>query len=117
MRRRLIIVDDDPAFRQSAATLLADRGYRIVGEAASLAHARVAIAEARPDALLLDVNLPDGDGIAFARELTADHHGMRVLLTSSDAGAAPRRLIARSGAAGFVAKVDLAAADVTRYLG
>jgi hypothetical protein len=42
---------------------------------------------------------------------------MRVLLTSSDAGAAPRRLIARSGAAGFVAKVDLAAADVTPYLG
>jgi DNA-binding NarL/FixJ family response regulator len=117
MRPRVLIVDDDPAFRQSAATLLADRGYRVVGEAGSLAHARVAIAEARPDALLLDVNLPDGDGIAFAQELTADHHGVRVLLTSSDAGAAPRQLIARSGAAGFVAKVDLAATDVTSYLG
>ena len=117
MRPRLIIVDDDPSFRQSAASLLAERGYQVVGEAETLEQARAAIGRERPNALLLDVNLPDGDGIAFAQELTAHHHGMRVLLTSSDAGAAPRRLIARCGAAGFVAKVDLAAADVTPYLG
>jgi DNA-binding NarL/FixJ family response regulator len=117
MPGRVLIVDDDPAFRRSAATLLAERGYRVVGEADNLEQARAAIARARPDALLLDVNLPDGDGIAFAQELTAADHGVRVLLTSSDAGAAPRRLLERSGAAGFVAKVDLAAADVTPYLG
>jgi DNA-binding NarL/FixJ family response regulator len=114
---RVLIVDDDPAFRKNAARLLAARGCQIVGEAESLEQAHGAIARTRPNALLLDVNLPDGDGIVFARELTAAHHRVRVLLTSSDAGAVPRRLLAGSRAAGFVAKVDLASADLMSYLG
>ena len=61
---------------------------------------------ARPDAVLLDVNLPDGDGIDFARQLTDGDRDLRVLLTSSDAGAAPPRLVELSGASGFIAKVD-----------
>jgi len=96
----VLIVDDDPEFRQRASRVLADRGY-----------------DARPDAVLLDVNLPDGDGLTFAQELADADGAVRVLLTSSDAGAAPRRLVERSGAAGFVAKVDLAVADLTPYLG
>ena len=114
---RVLIVDDDPAFRRRGATLLAERGYQVVCEAETLELARAAIARARPDALLLDVTLPDGDGIAFARELARADGPMRVLLTSSDAGAVPTRLLERSGAVGFVAKVDLAAADLTPYLG
>ena len=113
----MLIVDDDPAFRRRGATLLAERGYQVVCEAETLELARAAIARARPDALLLDVTLPDGDGIAFAQELARADGAMRVLLTSSDAGAVPTRLLERSGAAGFVAKVDLAAADLTPYLG
>ena len=114
---RVLIVDDDPSFRQRGATVLAERGYQVVGEAETLEQARAAIARARPNALLLDVNLPDGDGIAFARELASADGGLRLLLTSSDAGAVPPRLLDRSGAAGFVAKVDLAAADLAPYLG
>jgi response regulator of citrate/malate metabolism len=67
--------------------------------------------------VLLDVHLPDGDGIAYAKELTGADAAPRVLLTSSDAGAVPCRLLERCGAAGFVAKVDLAGADLTPYLG
>ena len=114
---RVLIVDDDTAFRQRAAPLLAQRGYQVVGEAEDLEQARAAIARARPDALLLDVTLPDGDGVAFAQELASTGAAMRVLLTSSDADAVPARLLGRSAAAGLVAKVDLAGADLTRYLG
>ena len=117
MPARILIVDDDPDFRQSAGRLLSDRGYDVVGAAGSVEQARAAVGDARPDAVLLDVNLPDGDGIAFARELTAADRRLRVLLTSSDGGAAPRRLVERSGAAGFLAKVDLAAVDLGPYLG
>jgi DNA-binding NarL/FixJ family response regulator len=114
---RVLIVDDDTAFRRRAAPLLAERGYQVVGEAENLEQARDAIARARPDALLLDVTLPDGDGIAFAQELASAGTAMRVLLTSSDADAVPARPLELSAAAGFVAKVDLAAADLTPYLG
>jgi two-component system nitrate/nitrite response regulator NarL len=113
----VLIVDDDPEFRRRASRVLADRGYDVVGTAATVAQARARLRDARPDAVLLDVNLPDGDGLAFAQELAVADGALRVLLTSSDAGSAPRRLVERSGAAGFVAKVDLAAADLTRYLG
>ena len=113
----VLIVDDDPRFRWRASRVLADRGYEVVGTAATVAQARAGVRDARPDAVLLDVNLPDGSGLAFARELALGARAPRVLLTSSDAGAAPRRLVERSGAAGFVAKVDLATADLTPYLG
>jgi two-component system, NarL family, response regulator DevR len=113
----VLIVADDPEFRRRASRVLADRGYDVVGTAATVAQARVGLRDARPDAVLLDVNLPDGDGLAFAQELADADGAVRVLLTSSDAGAAPRRLVERSGAAGFVAKVDLAVADLTPYLG
>ena len=112
MPLRILIVDDDAAFRDGVARELEARGYEIAGCAATLAEARAALAALEPDAVLLDVNLPDGNGVAFAGEVRA-----RVLLTSTDAGAAPSRLVERSGAAGFVAKTELLDADLSRYLG
>ena len=64
--------------------------------------------------MLLDVNLPDGDGIAFAAGLG---ERPRVVLTSTDASAAPAALLARAGASGFVPKADLLGADLAGLLG
>jgi two-component system response regulator DevR len=114
---RVLLVDDDDAFRRSSAELMTARGYAIAGEAATLADARAGIAGLDPDALLLDVNLPDGSGITLATELTHAGARVRVLLTSSDSRALTRRLLARCGAAGFVPKSDLAAADLRPFLG
>lgn len=66
----VLVVDDEPAIRQLIEDILRDEGYR-VRVADSLAAARVALAEASPDLLLLDVWLPDGDGVEFLRELDA----------------------------------------------
>jgi DNA-binding NarL/FixJ family response regulator len=114
---RVLIVDDDDAFRRSAAELLADCGYDVAGEVTTLATARAAVARLDPDALLLDVNLPDGSGVTLATELTDAGARSRVLLTSTDSSALTRRLLARCGAAGFVAKPDLMAVDLREYLG
>jgi two-component system, NtrC family, response regulator len=114
---RVLIVDDDPSFQTGAARLLADRGYDVVGSAATLAEARTAYRRTQPDALLVDVHLPDGSGMTLAEELRCAPSAPRVLLTSSDSDAAPRRLIEQRGAAGFVAKEDLAASDLAPYLG
>jgi DNA-binding response OmpR family regulator len=111
---RVLLVDDDEAFRQSAAKFLAERGYDVVGQASTVAEARSAVGRLHPDALLLDVNLPDGNGVDFAAELG---DGTRVLLTSTDSSAVTRRLLERSGATGFVAKPDLMAVDLRSYLG
>jgi two-component system nitrate/nitrite response regulator NarL len=111
---QILIVDDDPSFRSSARILLAVRGYQVVGEA-DCGDEGLALASATcPDAVLLDVNLPDGDGLALAARLTAAG-GPRVLLTSSDPNAAPDHLMRSSGAVGFVAKEELAEAPLDTY--
>lgn len=112
MPQRVLIVDDDAAFRDVARALLSRAGYLVAGAFGSVAEARTAIQTRQPDGLLLDVNLPDGDGIAFAVELNASHPDVRTLLTSSDCEAAPR-----DGTAPFVAKTELARTDLTRFLG
>jgi DNA-binding NarL/FixJ family response regulator len=114
-RVRVLIVDDDPPFRAAALSLLAARGYQVVGEAASGAEGLTLASAIYPDAVLLDVNLPDGDGLAVAARLTAAG-GARVLLTSSDSRPAPERLMRSSGAVGFLAKEDLADAALETYL-
>jgi DNA-binding NarL/FixJ family response regulator len=69
----------------------------------------------RPDAVLLDVYLRDGDGVAVAARLAATG-GCRVVLTSSDRHAASNRLVRSCGAAGFVSKENLAGAALKAYL-
>jgi DNA-binding response OmpR family regulator len=103
---KVLIVDDDAAFRRIARGALADRGYDVVAEAQSVAEARTAVAESRPDAVLLDVNLPDGNGIALAGELSGT---LRVLLTSSEEAA--------TGTTPFVPKTELLLVDLAPYLG
>ena len=112
---RVLLVDDDEAFRMSVAQVLAQRGYDVVGQASTVAEARAGVGRLQPDALLLDVNLPDGNGVAFATELSRDG-GPHVLLTSTDSSAVTRRLLERCGATGFVAKADLMAVDLRSYV-
>ncbi len=106
MATTVLIVDDDPGFRGLAAELLRDRGYRIVGEAGSAQEALTLARELRPAGVLLDVELPDGDGIALADRLRAGDDAPRVLLTSTE----------QCGVEPFVLKADLAGADLEAYL-
>jgi DNA-binding response OmpR family regulator len=87
----------------------------VVGEAGSAGEGLILASTLRPDAVLLDVNLPDGDGLSVAARLSADG-GPRVLLTSTDPGGTTDHLVQGSGAAGFVPKADLASASLEDYL-
>ena len=64
----ILNVDDDPGGRYVISRVLRHAGYR-VAEATTVAEARHMIADLRPGLLLLDVRLPDGDGVEFCREL------------------------------------------------
>ena len=117
MRTRVLIVDDDPRFRALTRALLDRSGYAVAGEAADGVQALAAAARVRPDAALVDVQLPDTDGFTLARRLADANHGLRILLTSMDRTLATPAALAASGAVAFVPKDDLAVTDLARWLG
>lgn len=85
--RPILVVDDDRILRQTLVEQLQLEGEFTVQEAASLAEAREKLKapDARCDAILLDVTLPDGDGRDFCAQLRKD--GLRmpiIMLTGSD---------------------------------
>jgi two-component system response regulator EvgA len=113
---RVLIVDDDSDFRAMAKALLTNRGYRVVGETDGVAATHAAIDALALDAILLDLNLPDGDGLHLAAQLCATGRPPRILLTSAEVPGPPPSAVDRCGAAGFVAKTELANTDLALYL-
>lgn len=103
----VLLIDDDPAFRRLARQTLSGSGLTVVGEAATAAAGSAAARSLEPEIMLVDVGLPDGDGISLARELSALPWGPRVVLTSVDPDAASPEEVRKSGAIGFVPKQDL----------
>jgi two-component system nitrate/nitrite response regulator NarL len=103
----VLIVDDHAAFRSFARALLESHGFRIVGEAADAASALDAAAHLLPDVVLLDVQLPDGDGFAVAERLAGGPDPPRVVLVSSRAASAYRRRLEQTHARGFIPKDEL----------
>jgi DNA-binding NarL/FixJ family response regulator len=117
MPARVLIVDDDARFRALARALLEASGYAVVAEAADGEQALATALRVRPDAALVDVQLPDTDGFTLARRLADTHHGLRILLTSMDPTLAPRSAVTDSRAFAFVPKDDLAVTDLAQWLG
>jgi DNA-binding NarL/FixJ family response regulator len=102
---RVLIVDDQAAVRDAARLLLeAIPEFRPVGEAASGAEALRAIEELDPDLVLLDVRMPDMDGLETAQRIRATHRRTVVVLMSTEEAAN-----AGTCAAAFVPKQRLRA--------
>ncbi len=112
----VLLVDDDPTFRALARRILTAAGLRVVAEADTAAAARASALELRPDTALVDVGLPDGDGVTLARVLTELPWRPRVILTSTDPDAVSPDDVRRSGAHGFVPKSELPNASLQRLL-
>src|ERR1700758_474965 len=108
----VLIVDDDHGFGRVAAEILTDRGYRVVGQATTAVAALAKCEHLRPEAVLLDVRLPDGDGVILAQRLRERPDRPAVLLTSSDRRAVLAGPLRASGASGFVPKTELARSDL-----
>jgi DNA-binding NarL/FixJ family response regulator len=112
----VLIVDDDPAFALLAASLLSDRGYRVLGSAATAEEALAEFKRLDPDAVLIDVRLPDRNGVNLATELCAGPGRTSVLLTSTDGSSVTAETVRRSGANGFVPKSHLIRTDLDKFL-
>jgi DNA-binding NarL/FixJ family response regulator len=107
--KRVLIVDDHEPFRAVARELLERAGYVVTGEAGDAAGALAAVAAEAPDAVLLDVQLPDDDGFSVAMALRRAG-GPAVVLISSRAAEDYGKRIQACGARGFILKSRLSAA-------
>lgn len=102
---RVFLVDDHEVVRRGVAALLsAEDDIEIVGEAGNAEQAMARIPAARPDVAVLDVRLPDGDGVSVCRELRSQMPDLACLMLTSydDEDALFEAVMA--GAAGYVLK-------------
>lgn len=108
----IVVVDDDPGFRRIATTLLTARGLRVVAESGDGGTALAAVRAHRPHGLLLDVHLPDMDGLSVARRLSGVAATPRIVLTSTAETFWSQEELTNAGIACFVAKDRLFDADL-----
>jgi len=101
---RILIADDHALFRDGLRSLLTAQGHEVVGEAKN---GREAVAMARktaPDLVLMDLSMPEVDGLAATKLITADMpHVKVVILTASESDATLFEAI-KSGAQGYLIK-------------
>jgi DNA-binding NarL/FixJ family response regulator len=107
MSRTVLIVDDHEGFRACARQLLETEGFDVVGEAADAASALAAVRDLRPDVVLLDVQLPDLDGVKASRRIGALNGRSAIVLTSSRDITDLAGALAESPARGFIPKAEL----------
>jgi DNA-binding NarL/FixJ family response regulator len=109
-----VVVDDHAAFRAAAERLLVAADVEVVGMAEDLAEARRVIERVRPDLVLLDVHLPDGNGFDLAREMTV---ATIVVMTST--APSPDGCMGAAGPAvrGFIRKDELSVERLRAVLG
>jgi CheY-like chemotaxis protein len=118
MVARVLVVDDSAAFRRAAAELLMLRGFAVLPDGADRVMALDIVAmDGCPDGALVDVHLPGDDGLDVAAALRVVCPSVRVVLTSSDVDRVSDADLARCGASAFVAKDELALADLDALLG
>jgi two-component system, NarL family, response regulator DevR len=102
---RIFLVDDHEIVRRGIADLFDDEpDLEIVGEAATVAEALARVPGSQADVAVLDVRMPDGNGVELCRELRSQQPELRCLMLTSygDDEALLNAIIA--GAAGFVLK-------------
>ncbi len=112
----VLVVDDDAGFRDLVSRLLLGLGLAVVAQVGTVAAAVEAADRLRPEAALIDIGLPDGDGVELAAVLAALPWRPRVVLISSDPDATTDEDARSEGAIGFLSKAELPSARLRSML-
>ncbi len=116
MRRRILVIDDNTAFRAAVGQLLATDNFVVVAGAATGASGVQLASEHKPDLVIVDVQLPDTDGFDVAEQLAQLEPGLEVILTSSLDSSDLGALVTESSARGFIPKAELSAPAIEALL-
>src|SRR5215472_11379443 len=99
-----MVVDDHPMWRDAVARDLTEAGYDVVATAAEGAQALRIAGSARPDVVVLDLQLPDMSGVEVTRGLAATHPDARALILSASGEHQDVLDAVKAGAAGYLLK-------------
>ncbi len=102
---RLLIVDDHPLMRETAQLML--RGapdLEVIGEAVNGRHALELCRQLRPDLVLMDVRMPEMDGLTATRAIKEEMPSITVLMVTAYESEDYRREAASAGATGYILK-------------
>ena len=104
-RKRILLVDDHPLMRRGQADLLGrEPDLEVCGESGSAREAMEAIAKMQPDLVLVDMGLPDKDGLELIKDILALHPGLPVLAMSMQDESLYAQRVLRAGGRGYVMK-------------
>ncbi len=101
---RVLVVDDHPMVREGLRSMLDADGIEVAGEAGSGADAVQRAGELAPDLVLLDLELPDMDGLSVLARLKETHPQIPVLVVTMHEDPQRVRRAVQAGAAGYVLK-------------
>lgn len=104
MALRVVLADDHPLMREGLKLFLRGRDIEVVGEAASGAEALTRVRATRPDVVVMDLAMPELDGLAATRLIKSEYPELAVvILTASEADADLFEAV-KSGAQGYLLK-------------
>jgi DNA-binding NarL/FixJ family response regulator len=112
---RVLIADDHPLFRDGLRSLLEARGIDVVGEATNGREAVERAKHLRPDVVLMDLNMPEMNGLAATRLISAELEDVKVVVLTAFEDDADRFEAIKSGAQGYIFK-NLASDEFLRLL-
>ncbi|MFJ4223768.1 DNA-binding response regulator [Microbacterium sp. NPDC089695] len=104
-RTRVVLADDDQLLRYTLGALLTlDGTISVVGEAADGAEAATVVARERPDVLVIDLEMPETDGMHAVEAILRDLPEQRILMLTRHARPGVLRRALKAGVRGFMSK-------------
>lgn len=105
--KKILLVDDHPLMRRGQADLLSrEQDLMVCGEAGTAREAMEAIAKLKPDIVLMDMALPDKEGLELIKDIQAIHPGLPVLAMSMQEESLYAARVLRAGGRGYVMKAE-----------
>jgi DNA-binding NarL/FixJ family response regulator len=105
--KRIVIVDDHPLLRKGLGRIInSSNGFSVCGEAGDARQALAVVHSTKPNLVIVDIGLPDGNGIELTKKIRADFPKLPVLILSMHEEPVYAARALRAGAQGYIVKQE-----------